>query len=193
MINELEELKKENENLRNKIDNEYVNRKDITKTIISELVRLKILKPNADPFGSTKKLLENFNKLDSSIDHLNSEIKKLEASKNEWDGPRFKSTSIVQNVSPSLKTLDIIDNRISDLKQTIKKISCYQSQIRAIINTLPATDRKLIEDFYFKKIDVVDISIELGCDQSTTYRKVNKVLDKIKIELFPSKFIDSLL
>ncbi len=193
MINELEELKKENENLRNKINNEYINKKDITKTIISELVRLKILKPNADPFGSTKNLLENFNKLDISINHLNSEIKKLEASKNEWDGPRFKSTSIVQNVSPSLKTLDIIDNRISDLKQIIEKISCYQSQIRAVINTLPATDKKLIEDFYFKKIDVVDISIELGCDQSTTYRKVNKVIDKIKIELFPGKYIDSLI
>lgn len=193
MINELEELKKENENLRNKINNEYISKKDITKTVISELVRLKILKPNADPFGSTKNLLENFNKLDISINHLNSEIKKLEASKNEWDGPRFKSTSIVQNVSPSLKTLDIIDNRISDLKQIIEKISCYQSQIRAVINTLPATDKKLIEDFYFKKIDVVDISIELGCDQSTTYRKVNKVIDKIKIELFPGKYIDSLI
>lgn len=193
MINELEELKKENENLKNKIDNEYINRKDITKTVISELIRLKILKPNADPFGSTKNLLENFNKLDSSINHLNSEIKKLEKSKNIMDGPRFKATSITQNVSTPLNTLDIIDSRILDLKQIIEKISCYQSQIRAIINTLPATDRKLIEDFYFKKIDVVDISIELGCDQSTTYRKVNKVLDKIKIELFPSKFIDSLL
>lgn len=189
---DLNELIKENESLKNKLENDYVLKKEIISTVIEELVKLKILKPANDPFSNTKNLLNNFNKLDKAIYNMESEIKKLEKSKNNIDAPRVTKSHFDNDFAQNL-TFEIIEERILNLNQTIQKIKCYQSQIRSIINDLPTLDKKLIEDFYFKKIDVLDLAIEYECDQSTIYRKVNKIINEIKIELFPSKFIDSLL
>lgn len=190
--NELEQIKKENELLKNKLEDEYALKKETISIVMEELVRLKILKPVIDPFSNTKNLLNNFNKLDKAIYNMKSEIKKLEKSKNNIDGPRITKSHFDNDLAQNL-TFEIIEERILNLNQTIQKIKCYQSQIISIINDLPALDKKLIEDFYFKKIDVLDLAIEYECDQSTIYRKVNKIINEIKIELFPSKFIDSLL
>lgn len=189
---DINEIIKENESLKNKLENDYVLKKEIISTVIEELVKLKILKSANDPFSNTKNLLNNFNKLDKAIYNMESEIKKLEKSKNNIDAPRVTKSHFDNDFAQNL-TFEIIEERILNLNQTIQKIKCYQSQIRSIINDLPTLDKKLIEDFYFKKIDVLDLAIEYECDQSTIYRKVNKIINEIKIELFPSKFIDSLL
>ena len=60
-------LKRENENLKKQIANDYIAKKEIMKYVFSELVKLKILKPSQDPFNSTKNLLENLSKFDKII------------------------------------------------------------------------------------------------------------------------------
>lgn len=188
-----ESLKKENTALRKDMANNYVNKKEIMKYVFSELIKLKILKPAQDPFNSTKNLLENLNKFDKAIKNYESEIKKLKRAKNKIDSPKFKMSKLELTNSDPITNLDIIDTRIINLYQSIEKVSCYKNQILDIIDNLDEESNEIIRKFYIEKIDVVILADEFNCDQSTIYRKINKIINEIKVELFPGKFIDSLI
>lgn len=186
-------LKKENENLKKQIANDYIAKKEIMKYVFSELVKLKILKPSQDPFNSTKNLLENLSKFDKAIKNYESEIKKLKKAKNKIDSPKFKSSNLEISNGESLSNLDIINTRIINLYQSIEKVSCYKEQILDIIRNLDSESNEIITKFYIEKIDVALLADEFNCDQSTIYRKINKIINDIKVELFPGKYIDSLI
>lgn len=180
-------MNKENKNNNNE------NKKEIISIAIQELIKMKIIKPQNDPFSSTKELLKNYNKLDKSIQNYEREIKNLQKSKNKIDSPKFKTSHIENDLDSSLQNLDIINMRIFNLYQSIEKIKCFKSQIEEVVEELEENKKKLIKQVYFEEIDILRLVDEYNCDDSTIYRRINKAIDDIKVILFPNKFIDSLL
>lgn len=182
---------KNNEELKN--ENEYVHKKEIQSFIIKELVNLKIIKPVQDSFYATKNLLKNITRLDRAIQNYEKEIKRLQKAKNKIDSPKFKTSNIESNFELPTNNLDVINNRIIDLYQSITKIKEYKKSVEEIINGLSDTEKRLIKLFYYEKKNMNDISLLLNYDTSTCYRKLDDAINHIKIELFPGLFIDSLL
>lgn len=193
MKEELESLKKENAQLNDKIKNQYVLKKDVTAFVIKELVNMKIIKPNQDPFFATKNLFKNYTKLDKAINNYEKEIKGLQRAKNKIDSPKFKSSNIENDFALPTNNLDIINNRIIDLHQSIAKIKQFKKSVEDIIDSLPDNETKVIRYFYIEKKSMPEIAELLSYDQSTCYRKLDDALNHIKVELFPGLFIDSML
>lgn len=186
-------IEKENEELKNKIKKDYILKKDVSSFIIKELVNLKIIKPVQDPFYATKNLLKNMARLDKSISNYQKEIKRLQKAKNKIDSPKFKISSVESSFGLPTNNLDVINNRIIDLYQTIAKITEFKSSVLEIINDLSEIEKNIIKKFYLDKNNMNSISLELNYDISTCYRKLDDAVNHIKIELFPGLFIDSLL
>lgn len=176
-----------------KENNKNENKKEIISVVIQELIKMKIIKPQNDPFSSTKELLKNYNKLDKSIQNYKKEINNLEKSKNKIDSPKFKTSHVENDFDSSLQNLDIINARILNLYQSIEKIKCFKKQIEEVIDELEENKKKLIKEVYFEETNIEKLVEEYDCDDSTIYRRINKAIDDIKVILFPNKFIDSLL
>ena len=91
------------------------------------------------------------------------------------------------------KNLDTINLRILDLEQEIIKIDCFIDFIDNVLNKIKDNpDYELIERVYFQNENPKDIAIEKECDDATIYRKINRLVDEIKILLFPGKFVDEI-
>ena len=189
----MNKIEKEYSDLKDKIKSDYILKKEVSSFIISELVKLKIIKPNLDPFYATKNLLKNILKLDKSINNYEQEIKRLKKAKNKIDSPKFKTSNIESNFGTPTNSLDVINNRILDLYQLIAKISEFKKSVINVIEELPDIEKKIITKFYFDKKSMNDIATELIYDISTCYRKLDDAINHIKIELFPGLFIDSML
>ena len=171
-------------------------KKEIVNIMIDELVRRKLIKKSNSTFDDTKHLLKNYAKLKSSKKGIVKQIKGLENSKNSLTGlkPKFKNNNLeINSNNVSLNDLDTINKRILDLKQDIEKIDNYLKFIDdALENLKDNPDYTLLERIYFKNEDPKDLAIEKNCDETTIYRKTNKLLNDLKVFIFPGKYIDEI-
>lgn len=195
MINDVEnkKLKEENENLKLKIKKELIPKKEVNSFIIKELVNMRIIKPISDPFFATKNLFKNFSKLDKAINNYKQEIKRLQKSKNKIDSPKFITSKVELDFDTPMNNLDIINNRIIDLHQSIEKIEQFKKSVLNLVEELSEQEKKIINLFYFEHNSMPEIAEKLNYDQSTCYRKLDDALNNMKIVLFPGLFIDSML
>ena len=171
-------------------------KKEIVNIMINELVRRKLIKKSNSTFDDTKHLLKNYANLKSSKKGIVKQIKGLENSKNSLSGlgPKFTKNNLeINSNNVSLNDLDTINKRILDLKQDIEKIDNYLKFIDdALENLKDNPDYTLLERIYFKNEDPKDLAIEKNCDETTIYRKTNKLLNDLKVFIFPGKYIDEI-
>ena len=171
-------------------------KKEIIDIMLDELVRRKLIKKNNSTFDDTKHLLKNYAKLKHSKKGINKQIKGLENSKNSLSGlkPKFTKNNLeINSNNVNLNDLDTINKRILDLKQDIEKIDNYLTFIEdALENIKENPDYTLLERIYFKNEDPKDLAIEKNCDETTIYRKTNKLLNELKVYIFPGKYIDEI-
>lgn len=174
---------------------EVIEKKELINFVMDELYQRGLLHKTDDLKEKTKNLLKNFNRLDNAIKHYKKDIDRLEKSKNtSSDGPMFRSTSKIGEEirgTADNSSLDVIESRISALKQTITKIESFKTMVDEILkDKLSDEDEEILRKVYFNGINADDIAVELDCDKSTIYRRISKSLEDIKIELFANDFID---
>ena len=170
-------------------------KKEIINIMIDELVKRNLIKKSNSTYDDTKQLLRNYNKLKYSKKGLRKQINNLEKSKNKIDISNVTAVNIDGEVKGInfKKNLDGINQRISDLEQDIAKIDCFLEFIDNALNNLKSNDDyELLERIYFKNEDPKDIAIDKNCDETTIYRKINRLLNDLKILLFPGKWVDEI-
>ena len=179
-----EDFKADNNNLK----------KEIIDIVLNELIRRKIIKKGNSIFDNTKELLKSYNKLKYSKKGIQKQIKNLVNSKDSLDMKASLSSSLAFDKEIDVKkNLDTINLRILDLEQEIIKIDCFIDFIDNVLNKIKDNpDYELIERVYLQNENPKDIAIEKECDDATIYRKINRLVDEIKILLFPGKFVDEI-
>lgn len=167
----------------------------IVEIILQKLEERKLIKKNnnKNAFEQSVMLLKNYPRLKKSKDKIKKQIKNLEDSKNDYDAfsnPKRDFGEKVQS-SKSEINLDSINERIMLLEQDVVIIENYLKFIDNSLDTLSKKDYELIDKYYFQNKNILELAIDLNCEQSTVYRRVNKIInEKIKVELFPVSYIN---
>jgi len=157
---------------------------------MKELKQHRLLKSNKDSaFQKTEKLLYNYKQFKQVIEKKQEQIKTIE---NEGWAKRSKSI-VILSTSNSYETStdgEKAEARIEEIQASIEKIESY---IQFIDNSLDriSTDQyfDIIRLKYFEGLTNEDISFELDCDPSTVTRHKNRLINIIKIYLFPDDSI----
>ena len=167
----------------------------IVEIILQKLEERKLIKKNnnKNAFEQSVMLLKNYPRLKKSKDKIKKQIKNLEDSKNDYDAfsnPKRDFGEKVQSSKLEIN-LDSINERIMLLEQDVVIIENYLKFIDNSLSNLPKKDYELIDKYYFQNKNILDLAIDLNCEQSTVYRRVNKIInEKIKVELFPVSYIN---
>ena len=168
--------------------------KEIVKIVLDELTNRGFLRKNQNTFETTKELLRNLNKIESSVNHIQNQIDNLNIKAACLDTPKLPhGISFEGTNAETLLSVEQIEQRINFLKQSQIKITEFVKYVKNIIKTvLDENTQILVNKFYFEKVDVLDLCVEYNCESSTIYRKLNKAINSIKIEIFAEKFINEL-
>ncbi|MEI8200543.1 MAG: hypothetical protein WCG21_10805 [Eubacteriales bacterium] len=149
-----------------------------------------LLKPiKDDAFRKTEKLLYSYSKLKKVI---TKKIQQIESIKSE--GLKRRSTSIVSYSAGTayevLTDAEKADAKIDAIKTSIAELNGYIETVDAaliMISNEPYCD--VIRLKYFEGVTNEDVSCELLCDVSTVTRNKNKLVNILKIYLFPEESI----
>lgn len=163
--------------------------KEVVKIVLDELVKRNLIHKTENSYKNTEYLLNNYDLLKKSINDMKTQIKDL-----EQYGIK-KRTSAVHVVSNVIKEDEdiIIERRINNLKQSIHRTKSVLKMINLILQDI-RDDKyyKIIELKYFDKKTYEEIAEVMECDISTISRNKNRLINKIKVRLFPNTFIDEL-
>lgn len=166
------------------------NEKEIVKIVINELVERNLIHKTENSYKNTENLLNNLHLLKKSVQDMKKQIKDLK----EYGAP--KSTNAVHVVVPNVIREDeneIIDRRISNLRQSIHRTNSVINMINSILNDIRSDKYfMIIELKYFDKKTYEEIAEIMQCDISTVSRNKNRLINVIKVRLFPNTFIDEL-
>lgn len=149
-----------------------------------------MIKPNKDSaFQKTEKLLYNYNQFKKIIADKQEQIDIIAAI-----GLSKRSKSIVKlpmNQSHENKTdAERAEERIEEIKASMVKVQGYIQLIDDALDKIsndPYFD--LIRLKYFEGLTREEISCELDCDTSTVTRNKNRLVNTLKIYLFPDDAI----
>ncbi|MDE6141688.1 MAG: hypothetical protein K2G03_03700 [Bacilli bacterium] len=174
------------------------NKEEIVKIVISELVDRGFIKKDINTFERTKEVLRKYKRIEQSIKGIDKQIKKLEKDLESTSGlkPNMKRSNAL--IDPFAKSkpsdYDSIYSRIGELESSKIKINVFLDYVKSLVKeNTNVEDYDLLDRLYFTASDnAAKISEELDCNTATIYRRVNKIVDKIHIELFPDLFIDQL-
>lgn len=163
--------------------------REVVKIVLDELVKRNLIHKTENSYKNTEYLLNNYDLLKKSINDMKTQIKDL-----EQYGIK-KGTSAVHVVSNVIKEDEdiIIERRINNLKQSIHRTKSVLKMINLILQDI-RDDKyyKIIELKYFDKKTYEEIAEVMECDISTISRNKNRLINKIKVRLFPNTFIDEL-
>ena len=163
--------------------------REVVKIVLDELVKRNLIHKTENSYKNTEYLLNNYDLLKKSINDMKTQIKDL-----EQYGIK-KGTSALHVVSNVIKEDEdiIIERRINNLKQSIHRTKSVLKMINLILQDI-RDDKyyKIIELKYFDKKTYEEIAEVMECDISTISRNKNRLINKIKVRLFPNTFIDEL-
>ncbi len=169
------------------------NEKEIIKIVIDELTDRGLLKKSINTFETTKDLLKNLNRIESSVKRSQKQINNLKTTVKGLFPKTPTAINYEDNNSDTLISVEQIDQKINSLKQSQIIIKEFVKYVKELIeDVLSEDERILVNQFYFDKISVSELCEEYECDESTVYRRLNKCVNAIKVELFPEKYIDEL-
>lgn len=161
--------------------------KEITNYIIEELSKRNLLRKGISTYQNTESLLYKYNDLKNSILDREEEIKEIETS-----GLRGKSKSILKmpngTHNDDLET-DIIEGLIVDIKKTQLVIN----RIDRILKKFKSDKYiEIIKLKYFENKTQQDIAEYFEKDPATIWRNNKRLINEIKIYLFPNDVIKEL-
>lgn len=167
-----------------------MNEKEIVKVVINELVERNLIHKTESSYKNTENLLNNLPLLKKSINDMKNQINDLK----NYGIPRSKkAVHIVVQDAKIEDENEIIERRINNLKQSIHRTKSIIKMINLILQDIK-NDKyyRIIELKYFDKKTNEEISEIMQCDVSTVSRNKNRLINTIKIRLFPNTFIDEL-
>lgn len=168
---------------------------EIVKRVLEELKNKKLLKNPKSSYKSTEKILYSLNVLPDAIRLIDDEVKQLEEEAKGIAIPKAKSNSLVLNEKNNTYVYgdETLETRISELKQISVKA---KSQIRLVKSALKKIEEDkwydIIPMYYFENMKIESIAEELECSVSTISENKKKLMNELKVYIFPDTFMEEL-
>lgn len=163
---------------------------EVIKIVINELQERNLIRKAKDSYKNTEYLLNNFDLLNKSISDMKLQIEDLKTYGIRKSG---KAAVVVSQNMVKVDEDTIIEQRINELKQAIHRTKTVINLINHILQDLKSDKYYQIIDLkYFKKLSYEEIAEILECDVSTVSRNRNRLINLIKVRIFPNSFIDEL-
>lgn len=168
--------------------------KGIAMEVVSELKKQRLLKDNRSAFQKTEILLYNYNNFKETIENKYKQIDTIIVA-----GSIRKSSSITtysnNNVMDSKMDIEKAEEQIAKIEQSILTTKNFIKMIDDALDKLrddPYYD--IIELKYFEGKTREEISERFNnCDVKTITRNKNRLIDKLKIDLFIDEAIIEML
>lgn len=167
----------------------------IIKKVLEELKNKNLLKNPKSSYKSTEKLLYSLNVLPEAVKLIDEEVKQLEEESKGVPKAPAKSNMLILNEKEGTYVYgdETLETRISELKQISIKT---KSQIRLVKNAL----RKIEDDkwydiiplYYFNNMTIEEVAEELECSVSTVGDNKKRLINKLRVYIFPDTFIEEL-
>lgn len=163
---------------------------EVVKIVVSELVERNLIHKIESSYKNTEYLLSNFDILKKSINDMKLQIEDLKTYGIRKSG---KAAVVVNENNMKLDPDTIIDTRINELKQSIHRTKAIINMVNSILQDLKKDKYYLILELkYFDKKTYEEIAEIMQCDISTVSRNKNRLINIMKIRLFPNNFINEL-
>lgn len=163
---------------------------EVVKIVINELQERNLIKKVKDSYKNTEYLLNNFDLLNKSISDMKLQIEDLKTYGIRKSG---KAAVVVSQNMVKVDEATIIEQRVSELNQAIHRTQSVINSINHILQDLKSDKYYQIIDLkYFKKLSHEEIAEILECDVSTVSRNRNRLINLIKVRIFPNSFVDEL-
>ena len=168
---------------------------EIVKKVLEELKNKKLLKNPKSSYKSTEKILYSLNVLPEAIKLIDEEVKKLEEEAKGIAIPTAKSNSLILNERNNTYVYgdETLETRISELKQISVKA---KSQIRLVKSALKKIENDkyydIIPMYYFEEKTIEEIAEECEWAVGTVSKHKNRLMNDLKVYVFPDTFIEEL-
>lgn len=179
----------------NVLQMEELELKKISKFIIEDLKKEKLLKSKKNAYERTEYLLYKYPQLPKSMNLLKEEIASLESENQKIIKAPTKSKTLVlkENEGMYFYGDEILSTRISELKQIVAKTKSYKRMVDKVLKSFQADEYyPIIEWIYFKNKTYDDIANEFGWANGTIAKHKNRLINEIKVYFFPDTFLDEL-
>ena len=168
---------------------------EIVKRVLDELKSKKLLKNPKSSYKSTEKILYSLNVLPEAIALIDEEVEKLEKEAEDIPKAPAKSNSLILNEKNNTYIYgdETLETRISELKQISVKA---KSQVRLVKSALKKIEEDkwydIIPMYYFDNMKIEAIAEELDCSVSTISDNKKRLMNELKVYIFPDTFIEEL-
>lgn len=168
---------------------------EIVKKVLDELKNKKLLKNPKSSYKSTEKILYSLNVLPEAIKLIDDEVKQLEKEIEDIPKAPAKSNTLVLNEKDATYIYgdETLETRISELKQISVKA---KSQVRLVKSALKKIENDkwydIISMYYFDGMKIEAIAEELDCSVSTISDNKKRLMNELKVYIFPDTFIEEL-
>lgn len=168
---------------------------EIVKKVLEELKNKKLLKNSKSSYKSTEKILYSLNVLPEAIKLIDDEVKQLEKEIEDIPKAPAKSNTLVLNERDATYIYgdETLETRISELKQISVKA---KSQVRLVKSALKKIEDDkwydIIPMYYFDSMKIEAIAEELDCSVSTISDNKKRLMNELKVYIFPDTFIEEL-
>ena len=156
---------------------------EIVKKVLEELKNKKLLKNPKSSYKSTEKILYSLNVLPEAIKLIDEEVKKLEEEAKGIAIPTAKSNSLILNER---------NNTYVYGDESVKA----KSQVRLVKSALKKIEEDkwydIIQMYYFDGMKIEAIAEELDCSVSTISDNKKRLMNELKVYIFPDTFIEEL-
>lgn len=163
--------------------------KDIIKIVLNELQERNLIKNAESSYKNTELLLYNYNNIKESIGKYREQIKDL-------------IENGIPNSSPAVRMIGnsgfkdnstILEEQVNNLNHTIIRTKNTIRFINSVLSKIQ-TDKyyEIITLKYFQNKTLEEIAEYFECETSTITRNKKRLLNEIKVLLFPNAFIDEL-
>lgn len=171
-----------------------MNEEDIVKIVLEELKeRGLIRKSGHTAYSATESLLYNYNNLKQSIHQNELEIEDLR----KYGLPK-RSGSVLNLDKPQggptkMPELVVVDERVDILQQTNARTRALLTKIDRILNDCKIPRYPdLIKLLYFDEKSREEVAEFYQCDPTTVTRNKAKIVNSVKVQLFPNDTINDL-
>ena len=163
--------------------------KEITSFIVEELSKRNLLRKGATTYQNTESLLYKYNDLKKSVEDREEEIEEIKTT-----GLREKSKSIFKIPEGSHSDYDTIEEDIiNGLITDIKKTQLTINRIDRILKKFKSDKYiDIIKLKYFENKTQQDIAAYFEKDTTTIWRNNKRLINEIKVYLFPNDVIKEL-
>ena len=171
-----------------------IEKNEIIEKILDELKSKKLMNPKSS-YKSTEKILYSFKVLPQAIKLIEKEILKLEEENKTILKAPTKSNKLVLNESDSTYIYgdEILETRISELKQIVIKTNSQIRLVKQALNHFKEDEYyDIIPKYYFEEKTIGDVAEEMGYAIGTISKHKTRLINELKVYIFPDTFMNEL-